>query len=112
MYRLVRHFPVMSRFPVMYGISDRGTQFTAKFWPALCRMLKIEALLSTLVHPQTDGQTEHSNAIPEQYLRAYVNYLQDDWEGWLHLAEFAGNNQAPESTGMGPFFAYYDQDPF
>ena len=75
-------------------ISDRGTQFTAKFWRALCRILKIEALLSTPFHPQTDGQTERSNAILEQYLRAYVNYLQDDWEAWIHLAEFAGNNHA------------------
>jgi len=57
-------------------------------------MLKIEVLLSTPFHPQTDVQTERSNAILEQYLRAYVNYLQDDWEAWLHLAEFAGNNHA------------------
>ena len=92
-------------------ISDRGTQFTAKFWKALCQALKIQALLSTPFHPQTDGQTERSNAILEQYLRAYVNYLQDDWEAWLHLAEFAGNNQASETTGMSPFFANYGQDP-
>lgn len=92
-------------------ISDRGTQFTAKFWKALCKALKIEALLSTPFHPQTDGQTERSNAILEQYLQAYVNYLQDDWEDWLHLAEFAGNNQASETTGMSPFFANYAQDP-
>jgi len=92
-------------------ISDRGTQFTAKFWKALCKALKIQALLSTPFHPQTDGQTERSNAILEQYLRAYVNYLQDDWEAWLHLAEFAGNNHASETTGMSPFFANYGQDP-
>ena len=62
-------------------------------------------------HPQADGQIERSNAILEQYLRAYVNYLQDDWEAWLHLAEFASNNQASETTGMSPFFANYAQNP-
>jgi hypothetical protein len=45
------------------------------------------------------------NAIIEQYLRAYVNYLQDDWADWLPLAEFAANNQASETIGALPFFA-------
>ena len=92
-------------------ISDRGSQFLAKFWRALCKALKIEALLSTPYHPRTDGQSERVNAILEQYLQAYVNYLQDDWEAWLHLAEFATNNHASETTRMSPFFANYGQDP-
>ena len=50
---------------------------------------------------------ERINAILEQYLRAYVNHLQDDWEARLHLAEFANNNQALETTSMSPFFANY-----
>ena len=91
-------------------VSDRGTQVIAKFWKGLCKILKIEALLSTPYHPETDGQTERMNAILEQYLRAYINYLQDDWEAWLHMAEFAANNQASETTGMSPFFATYGQD--
>ena len=92
-------------------VSDRGTQFIVKFWKGLCKILKIEALLSTPYHPETDGQTERMNAILEQYLRAYINYLQDDWEAWLHMAEYATNNQASETTGMLPFFATYGQDP-
>ena len=36
-------------------ISDRGSQFIAKFWRALCKALKMEALLSTPYHPETDG---------------------------------------------------------
>lgn len=39
-------------------ISDRGTQFTSKFWTALCKRLRIDRRLSTAFHPQTDGQTE------------------------------------------------------
>ena len=92
-------------------VSDQGTQFIAKFWKGLCKILKIEALLSTPYHPETDGQTERMNAILQQYLRAYINYLQDDWEAWLHMAEFAANNQALETIGMSPFFATYGQDP-
>ena len=54
-------------------VSDRGTQFITKFWKGLCKILKIEALLSTPYHPETDGQTERINAILKQYLRAYIN---------------------------------------
>ena len=34
------------------------------------------------------------NSVLEQYLRAYVNYLQNDWASWLPSAEFAINNHA------------------
>jgi hypothetical protein len=47
----------------------------------------------------------------EQYLRCYVNYLQDDWADWLPLAEFAANNQASETTGVSPVFGMYGLDP-
>ncbi len=47
----------------------------------------------------------------EQYLWCFVNYLQDDWNSWLPLSEFAANNQASESTGVSPFFANYGYDP-
>ena len=40
----------------------------------------------------------------EQYLKAYVNYLQDDWPDWLPLAEFSGNNTKSETIKMFPFF--------
>ena len=65
---------------------------------------------STAFHPQTDGQTEKFNAVMEQYLRSYVNYLQDDWVERLPLAEFVANNQVSETTGISPFFANYGYD--
>lgn len=59
-------------------VSDRRTVFTAQFWSALCYHLRIRHSKSTAFHPQTDGQTERQNQTLEQYLCAYVNYLQDD----------------------------------
>ena len=58
--------------------SDRGTQFASHFWVYLCYCLQIGRHMSTPFHPQTDGQTEQFNAVIEQYLRSYINYLQDD----------------------------------
>ena len=60
-------------------VLDRAPQFAADFWGQLCRRLGIERRMSTAFHPQTDGQTERINGVMEQYLRAYDNYLQDDW---------------------------------
>ncbi|KAH7460174.1 Transposon Tf2-6 polyprotein [Fusarium oxysporum f. sp. matthiolae] len=84
-------------------ISDRGPQFVAEFWKKLTQQLSINSLLSTAYHPETDGQTERLNAILEQYLRAYVSYLQDDWSRWLPLAEFAANSLKSETTAQARY---------
>ena len=55
-------------------ITDRGSLFPSGLWKQITGELGIERRLSTAFHPQTDGQTERTNAILEQYLREYVNY--------------------------------------
>ena len=50
-------------------ITDRGTQFTSRFWKRVCSYLTVDHRLSTAFHPQTDGQTERQNQTMEQYLR-------------------------------------------
>ena len=67
--------------------------------------------MSIPYHAPTDGQTERFNAVMKQFLRVSVNYLQDDWEKWLPLAEFAANNQNSETTGVSLFFANFGYDP-
>ena len=79
-------------------ISNRGTQFVARFWKTICESWGVTLKLFTAYNLETDGETERLNAVMEQYLRAHVNYLQDDWAKWLNLAEFATNNQASETT--------------
>ncbi|XP_061490547.1 uncharacterized protein LOC133388595 [Rhineura floridana] len=86
-------------------VSDRGTQFTAKFWRAVWKQLQTELKLSSAHHPQTDRQTERLNAVLERYLRCYVSYQQNDWVSYLHFAEFAYNNSVHTSSGQTPFFA-------
>ena len=92
-------------------ITDRGTQFTSRFWNRVCSHMSINHRLSTAFHPQTDGQTERQNQTMEQYLRAFCNYEQDNWVELLPLAEFAYNNSVPASTRMTPFWAVYHRHP-
>lgn len=92
-------------------VSDRGSLFTSPFFKELSTMLGISQKLSTAYHPQTDGQTERTNATLEQYLRMYVSYKQDDWVHFLPFAEFAVNNASASSTKESPFFVNTGRHP-
>ena len=84
-------------------ITNQGLLFTSKFWSSLCYFLGIKRRLSTAFHPQTDGQTERQNSTMEAYLRAFVNFEQNDWAKLLPMAEFAYNNAKNASTGFTLF---------
>jgi hypothetical protein len=65
----------MSRIVCLHGVpkkivSDRGTQFTSRFWERLHETLDTQLCFSSVYHPQTDGQTERVNQILEDMLRA------------------------------------------
>jgi hypothetical protein len=92
-------------------VSDRDKIFTSKFWRHFLASLNVKLNLSTAFHPQTDGQTERVNQVLEQYLRAYCNYQQDNWQDLLPQAEFAYNSAIHSSTGKTPFFANYGYHP-
>ncbi|KAK1911210.1 hypothetical protein P3342_011812 [Pyrenophora teres f. teres] len=92
-------------------VSDRGPQFTSHFWTRLCQRLGTKPKLSTAYHPETDGQTENANAFLKQYLRAYVNYEQDNWALLLPMAEFEANTAVNASTGVSAFVATKGYNP-
>ena len=92
-------------------VSDRGTQFTARFWQSWCVALGISSSLSTSFHPQTDGQTERLNQTLKQYLRCYALKASESWTDLLWLAELTYNNALHMSTGFSPFYATYGYHP-
>jgi transposase InsO family protein len=54
--------PYMSRIVCLHGVpkkivSDRGSQFTSKFWEKLHESMDTKQNFSSAYHPQTDGQT-------------------------------------------------------
>ena len=104
---LVRHHGLPNSI-----VSDRGSLFTSKFWSSLCYFLGIKWRLSTAFHPQTDGQTKCQNSMMETYLRAFINFKQNNWTKLLLMAEFTYNNAKNASTGHTPFelnCSYYPQ---
>jgi hypothetical protein len=62
---------------------------------------------SSAYHPQTDGQTERTNQILENMLRACALKNSGSWDKSLPYAEFAYNNSYRSSIKMAPFEALY-----
>jgi IS30 family transposase len=88
-------------------ISDRGTQFVARFWEQLHECLGTKLIRSSSYHPQTDGQTERINQILEDMLRASILHFDKSWDKCLSLAEFSYNNSYQASLKMALFDALY-----
>ena len=91
--------------------SDRGTNWTSKFWKRLCELLKIEQRLSTAYHPQTNSQVERINAIIATMLSMYVNEYHSDWDAYLTFVIFAYNTNQQASTKFSPFRVIYGREP-
>lgn len=88
-------------------VSDRGTQFTSRFWRKLHESMDTRLNFSSAYHPQTDGQTERTNQILEDMLRACALKGGQSWDKSLPYAEFSYNNSYQASLKMSPFEALY-----
>jgi transposase InsO family protein len=102
----------MSKIVCLHGVpkkilSDRGTQFTSKFWEMLHETLDTQLCFSSAYHPQTDGQTESVNQILEDMLRACALQYGRSWDKSLSYAEFSYNNIYEERLKMTPFEMLY-----
>ena len=88
-------------------ISDRGTQFTSRFWQKLQEALGTQLDFSTTFYPQTDGQIERTIQTLEDMLRMCVLDFKGSWDQYLPLVKFAYNNNYHSSIGMPPYKALY-----
>jgi transposase InsO family protein len=88
-------------------VSDRGTQFTSRFWEKLHEATDTRLNFSSAYHPQTDGQIERVNQIIEDMLRACALKDSMSWDKCLPYAEFSYNNSYQKSLKMLPFEVLY-----
>ena len=84
-------------------VSDRGPQFTARFWRAFCTLLGTQVSLSSGFHPQSNGQTERANQSLETVLRCLCAQNPASWSAQLPWAEYAINSQMSAATKLTPF---------
>lgn len=110
---------LIKRVFCIYGIpdkiiSDRGPQFASQCMKAILNALGVQSALSTAYHPQTDGATERANQETEQFIRAYVNKMQDDWSSILPFADLTHNSKIHSATKRAPMellFGYLPEWP-
>jgi hypothetical protein len=88
-------------------VSDRGWQFTSKFWEKLHESMDTKLNFSSTYRSQTDGQTERTNQILEDMLRACALKYGKSWDKSLPYAEFLYNNSYQNSIEMAPYEALY-----
>jgi hypothetical protein len=102
----------MSRIVCLHGVpkkivSDRGTQFTSRFWKRLHESMDTKLNFSSAYHPQTDGQTERTNQVLEDMLKACALKHGRSWDKSLPYADISYNNSYQASLKMAPFEALY-----
>jgi hypothetical protein len=102
----------MARIVCLHGVpkktvSGRGFQFTSQFWQKLHECLDTKLNCSWTYHPQTDGQTERTNQVLEDMLRACALKHGGSWDNSLPYAEFSYNNCYQANLKMSPFEALY-----
>ena len=84
-------------------LSDNGTQFTARFFQNICRILGIRNVFTTTYHPQANGQVERFNRTLTSALRKYVGEHPKDWDLFSDAMTFAYNTQVHRTTNIAPF---------
>ena len=84
-------------------ISDRDIQFVFYFWQRLCERIDTHLKFFIVWHSETDDQIENANADFKQYLRAYVNFSQDDWYDYFSIAKFESNFSKSASSDIESF---------
>ena len=86
-------------------MNDQGGQMTSTLWRQLCQSYGIAPSYFWRSIQKPTGQTKNTNKVMKNYLRAYINHMQNNWIDHLPMAEFAANNYINTSTRITLFFA-------
>jgi len=84
-------------------VSDRDVFFTADFGRQMARILQTKLLMTTVLHPETDGLSETSNKTDVQYLHGFARHDHANWDNYLPFAEYAYNFSVHCSMKQTPF---------
>ncbi|GKC17896.1 putative reverse transcriptase domain-containing protein, partial [Tanacetum coccineum] len=88
-------------------ICDHDGRFMSNFWKSFQKALGTDISMSTVYHPETNGQSERTIQTLEDMLRACVINFGKGWVRHLPLAEFSYNNGYHASIKATPYEALY-----
>ena len=72
-------------------ILDKDIRFILVYWQVFIVKQGVRIIMSTAYYLQTDSQIKRLNQILKQYLRHYINYIQNNWVSLLPIIQFVYN---------------------
>nr|GEX33738.1 reverse transcriptase domain-containing protein [Tanacetum cinerariifolium] len=88
-------------------ICDRDGRFTSNFWKTFQKALGTNLDMSTVYHPEIDGQSERTIQTLEDMLHACVINFGKGWVKHFSLVEFSYNNSYHASIKVAPYMELY-----
>ncbi|XP_035266158.1 uncharacterized protein LOC118223565 isoform X2 [Anguilla anguilla] len=92
-------------------LTDQGSCFMSTVLKAMCGLLKVKQVRTSVYHPQTDGLVERFNHTLKQMMRKMIETDGKDWDQLLPYLMFAIREVPQASTGFSPFELLYGRRP-
>ena len=89
-------------------IINKETQFTDHLWKWITQLLRITCKLLTVFYLEIDDFMKHINVMLKEYLRFFINYLQDNWSFLLSFTKLVIRNHDAAFTDISSFFLMHD----
>ena len=93
-------------------MSDQGTRFTSKVIAAMCSLLGIEKMQTTLYHPQSNGSAERVHQTLRQMIGKLDPEKHQKWPAHLGSVLIAYNAIRSLVTGYSPYYLMFGQRPW
>ncbi len=90
--------------------TDRGTHFNNRLLEKLVEKFRIEHIMSTPYHPQTNGLVERYNRTLINTLAKMAEKHTDEWDKYVAPALFSYRTSRHSTTRLTPFFLVYGRE--
>ena len=92
-------------------MSDQGTEFCGKVIAAMCSLLGIEKICTTLYHPQTNGSAERVHQTLQRMIGKLDPEKRRKWPAHIRSIIVAYNSTRSLVTGYSPYYLMFRSRP-